>query len=79
MISSVVKFFSPEKGFGFLTVTDEGSLKGKDVFVHHTQIQTDGYRTLHKDEICTFELLESERGPQAVNVVPQREYKPKGV
>lgn len=78
MAKSVVKFFLPEKGYGFLTIVD-GIHKGKDVFVHHTQIQTEGYRTLHKDEECEFELFESEKGLQAQNVVPNRQYKPKGI
>lgn len=78
MITGVCKFFLNEKGYGFITIA-EGSHKGKDVFVHHTQIKTDGYRVLHKDEACEFELLESEKGLQAQNVVPNRQYKPKGI
>lgn len=71
MAKSVVKFFLPEKGYGFLTIVD-GIHKGKDVFVHHTQIQTEGYRTLHKDEMVSFDLYESDKGLQAHNVIPDR-------
>lgn len=78
MIKGLVKFFKNDTGYGFITVS-EGAHKGKDIFVHHTQIKTDGYRTLHKDEECEFELFESEKGLQAQNVVPNRQYKPKGI
>lgn len=59
-----VKWFSAEKGFGFI---DRGN--GKDVFVHYSQIKQDGYKTLNEGEAVEFELYESERGTQARNVV----------
>lgn len=62
----VVKWFSAEKGYGFIT-PDDG---GRDLFVHHTQIKMDGYRNLEQGQRVTFESAEGERGPQAVDVVP---------
>ncbi len=67
MAEGVVKWFSAEKGYGFIT-PDDG---GRDLFVHHTQIQMDGYRNLEQGQRVTFEPGEGERGPQATNVVPQ--------
>lgn len=63
-----VSWFDNAKGYGFLIIEDGG----KQVFVHHTQIKTDGYRTLHKDEIVSFDLYESDKGLQAHNVIPDR-------
>lgn len=60
-----VKWFNEEKGFGFIT-PDDG---GKDVFVHHTAIQMDGFRKLKEDQMVTFDSVETKKGTQAVNVV----------
>lgn len=59
-----VKWFNAEKGYGFIT-TDEG----KDVFVHYSAIQSDGFKTLDDGQAVSFDVVESDRGPQASNVV----------
>jgi len=59
-----VKWFNPEKGFGF--IEREG---GKDVFVHFSAIQMEGFKTLDQGDEVEFEIVEGERGPQAANVV----------
>lgn len=64
MAEGVVKWFSPEKGYGFIT-PDDG---GRDLFVHHSQIQMTGYRTLEQGQRVLFEAEDGERGPQAVDV-----------
>jgi CspA family cold shock protein len=58
-----VKWFSAEKGYGFLEREDGG-----DVFVHYTAIQGEGFRTLTEGEQVEFEIVEGARGPQAANV-----------
>lgn len=64
MSTGKVKWFNAEKGYGF--ITDEN---GKDIFVHFSAIQTDGYKTLDEGQNVSFEVVNSERGPQATNVV----------
>jgi len=64
MATGVVKWFSDEKGFGFIT-PDEGS---KDLFVHHTSIQADGYRSLAEGTRVEYESEQGDKGPKAVNV-----------
>jgi cold shock protein len=59
-----VKWFNPEKGFGFIT-RDSGE---KDVFVHHSAIQTGGFRTLNEGERVEFEVVQADKGPAAENV-----------
>ena len=59
-----VKWFNTAKGFGFLGRTD-----GPDVFVHYGSIVTDGYKTLRDGDEVEFDLVESDRGPQAANVL----------
>jgi cold shock protein len=59
-----VKWFSQEKGYGFITGED-----GRDVFVHHTSIEGEGFRTLADGERVEFEVMEEPRGVKAVNVV----------
>ena len=59
-----VRWFNPEKGFGFI---DRGD--GKDIFVHFSQIQEEGYKTLEEGQEVEFEVFLSERGLQAKNVV----------
>ena len=58
-----VKWFSDQKGYGFIA-RDEST----DVFVHHTAIVMDGYRTLRQGEDVVYELKDGDKGPQAVNV-----------
>ncbi len=64
MPEGVVKWFSAEKGYGFIT-PDDG---GRDLFVHHSQIQMNGYRSLDQGQRVTFESQDGDRGPQAVEV-----------
>ena len=59
-----VKWFNPEKGFGF--IEREG---GKDVFVHFSAIRMEGFKTLEQGDEVEFEIVEGERGPQAAKVV----------
>ena len=59
-----VKWFNAEKGYGFIT-SDEG----KDIFVHYSAIQADGFRSLEERQKVSFEIVESDRGQQAANVV----------
>ena len=63
MVTGKVKWFNAEKGYGFIT-TDEG----KDVFVHYSAIQTDGFKTLDDGEAVSFEVVQSDRGEQAADV-----------
>lgn len=60
-----VKWFSNVKGYGF--IEQEGGKK--DIFVHYSSIQSDGYKTLDPDEEVTFDVTEGDRGPQASNVI----------
>jgi CspA family cold shock protein len=60
-----VKWFNENKGYGFI-LQDGG---GRDIFVHYSEIQEDGYRTLAEGETVEFELAESPKGPQAKQVV----------
>ena len=66
MEHGTVKWFNAEKGYGFITRED-----GSDVFVHFSAIQGDGYKTLEEGQDVTFDVEESDRGPQAVNVVKE--------
>ena len=59
-----VNMFNQEKGYGFITV--EG---GKDVFFHYSQLVMEGYKTIENDTAVEFELVETDRGPQAHNIV----------
>lgn len=63
MQSGKVKWFSDQKGYGFIA-REEAS----DVFVHHTAIEMDGFRTLRQGEDVVYELKEGTKGPQAVLV-----------
>ncbi len=59
-----VKWFNPEKGYGFIERGDE-----KDVFVHYSAIQEEGFKTLEDGQEVEFDVVEGDRGPQAKNVV----------
>ena len=59
-----VKWFSAEKGYGFITPDD-----GVDVFVHFSAIQENGYRKLEQGEAVEFEITEGQKGKQAADVV----------
>ena len=59
-----VKWFNAEKGYGYIEGQD-----GKDVFVHFSAIEQDGFKTLDEGQEVEFEVVEGARGPQAANVV----------
>jgi len=59
-----VKWFNDQKGYGFITPED-GS---RDLFVHHSAILSDGFRTLAENQEVEFEVVQSEKGPKATNV-----------
>jgi CspA family cold shock protein len=61
-----VKWFNDQKGYGFIT-PDGG---GRDLFVHHTAIQAEGFRTLSEGQAVEFEVQEDVKGPRATNVKP---------
>jgi len=61
-----VKWFDDRKGYGFIS-----RASGEDVFVHFSSISGDGFKSLQEGNQVSFDLEESERGPQAVNVVKQ--------
>ncbi len=66
--SGVVKWFSAVKGYGFIQPDQEG-LFHKDIFVHFSAIQDEGFRTLEEGQPVEFSVEDSPKGPQAVNVV----------
>jgi CspA family cold shock protein len=63
MAAGTVKWFNDTKGVGFIRSDD-----GQDVFVHHTEIQMDGHRTLREGDRVEFEMTEGPKGPKAVKV-----------
>ena len=65
MATGTVKWFSDEKGYGFITPSD-GS---KDLFVHHSEIVGEGFKTLAEGAAVEFETGQGQKGPQATNVV----------
>jgi cold shock protein len=64
-ITGTVKWFNGSKGYGFITREDGG----KDVFVHFSAIQGEGYRNLDEGQRVEFEVQDGPKGPQAANVV----------
>ncbi|MGQ0846900.1 MAG: cold-shock protein [Sporichthyaceae bacterium] len=65
MTQGTVKWFNSEKGFGFIAV--EGQ---QDVFVHHSQIAVDGYRSLEENQRVELDIVQGQKGLQAENVRP---------
>ena len=63
MTKGTVKWFNNQKGFGF--ITDE---TGKDVFVHFTGLNMEGFKTLEENQTVEFDVVDGEKGPQATNV-----------
>jgi CspA family cold shock protein len=64
MATGTVKWFSDDKGFGFITPDESG----KDLFVHHSAIVADGYRSLAEGARVSYDAEPGEKGPKAVNV-----------
>ena len=64
MNKGTVKWFNNQKGFGF--ISDE---QANDVFVHYSGIQSNGFKSLEEGQEVEFEVIEGQKGPQAVNVV----------
>jgi len=62
-MEGTVKWFNEKKGFGFLSGED-----GNDYFVHHSNIEGDGFRTLAENSKVTFEIEETDKGPRAIKV-----------
>ena len=63
-MTGVVKWFDADKGYGFISSAD-----GKDIFVHFSAIQTEGYKTLAEGDQVEFDVKDGDRGQQAANVV----------
>lgn len=64
MMQGTVKWFNDSKGFGFITAEN-----GQDLFVHHSDIKSEGYRSLAEGAKVQFEEVEGQKGPRAANVV----------
>ncbi len=65
-IAGTVKWFNDDKGFGFIERED-----GKDVFVHHSEIVMEGFKTLKEGQKVTMEVTDGQKGPQAENVMAE--------
>ena len=63
-MKGTVKWFNAEKGYGFITTED-----GDDIFAHFSQIKEEGYKSLEENQEVTFELAESDKGTQAVDIM----------
>ena len=67
MLHGKVKWFSDSKGYGFIEI--EGR---KDVFVHYSAIEKDGYKSLAEGQPVAFEIVDGDKGPQAAQVTPEQ-------
>ncbi len=63
MTEGIVKWFNDKKGYGFIEAEE-----GKDLFVHHSSIDMTGFKTLSEGDRVSFEVAETDRGPEAKNV-----------
>jgi cold shock protein len=63
MATGKVKWFNDSKGYGFIEVDD-----GTDAFVHHSEIQGEGYKSLAEGEAVEFDIVQGDKGPKATNV-----------
>lgn len=66
MSAGTVKWFNADKGYGFITPDDGGD----DLFVHHSEIRTEGYASLDEGQKVEFSVGEGRKGPCATNVIP---------
>ena len=64
MANGTVKWFNESKGFGFITSSD-----GTDVFAHYSAIAGSGFKTLAEGDAVSFEVIQGDKGPKAVNIV----------
>ena len=65
MATGKVKWFNDAKGYGFIETSE-----GKDIFVHFSAIESDGFKSLVEGQAVTFEVVDGQKGPQAANVKP---------
>ncbi|MEJ2422467.1 MAG: cold shock domain-containing protein [Acidobacteriota bacterium] len=65
MVNGIVKWFDDKKGYGFITVED-----GTDAFIHHSNIEGEGFKTLAEGQAVTLEVTQGAKGPQAEHVRP---------
>ncbi len=65
MATGTVKWFNPEKGYGFI-MPDDGS---KDLFAHYSEIRSEGYKSLQETQRVTFDVGEGPKGPSAKNIM----------
>jgi CspA family cold shock protein len=66
MATGTVKWFNADKGFGFISTPDGG----EDLFVHHSEVKTEGYASLDEGQAVNFEVGQGKKGPCANNVTP---------
>ena len=64
MVQGTVKWFNESKGYGFITRDD-----GDDVFAHYSAIDGNGFKTLSEGDIVSFDVVDGDKGPKAINIV----------